>query len=65
MKKLERRKAPAPDDIPTETVKDLDEENPQNIPEVLKTWRRNERIQAKELRARVVPLPQKGDTHKF
>ena len=65
IKKLKRRKAPGPDDIPTEIVKELDADNKEYILELMVKWWNEEYIEEEELQARVVLIYKKGDTNKF
>ena len=55
-KQLKRRKAPGPDEIPTELVKEMNEENLNRVLELLNNWWREENIEEEDLKARVVPI---------
>ena len=63
--KLKRRKAPGPDEIPTELLKELKAENLEELQKILSIWWNQENICAEELKARVVLIYKKGDTNKF
>ena len=65
IKKLKRRKAPGPDEIPTEILKEMDEENREIIRELLNIWWREEEIPEEMLRARVVMIYKKGKTSDY
>ena len=64
-KQLKRRKAPGPDEIPTELIKEMNEDNLNKILELLNTWWREENIEEEDLKARVVLIFKKGDSNKF
>jgi Holliday junction resolvase-like predicted endonuclease len=64
-KQLKRRQAPGPDEIPTELIKEMNEENLNRILELLNTWWREENIEEADLRARVVLIFKKGDSNIF
>ncbi len=65
IKKLKRRKAPGPDEIPTDFFKEMDEDTREEIRELLNKWWREEDIPEEELEARVVMIYKKGDTSKY
>ena len=65
VKQLKRRKAPGPDEIPTELIKEMNEENLDKILALLNTWWREENIEEEDLKARVVLIFKKGDSNKF
>ena len=65
IRKLKRRKAPGPDDIPTELLKELKEDNVKEIQKLFKQWWEHENIDTEELKARVALIYKKGDTNKF
>ena len=65
IKKRKRRKAPGPDEIPTDLLKEMTEENISEIQELFKQWWEQEDIDKEELKARVVLIYKKGDTNKF
>ena len=62
IKRLKRRKACGPDDIPMELYKELDEDNLRQLDEIVKNWWNNEDMPKEETRARVVTIFKKGDT---
>jgi len=64
-KQLKRRKAPGPDEVPTELLKEMDEENLNRVLVLLNTWWREENIEEEDLKARVVLIFKKGDSNKF
>ena len=64
-KQSKRRKAPGPDEIPTELIKEMNEDNLNRILELLNTWWREENIEEEDLRARVAFIFKKGDSNKF
>ena len=49
IKKLERRKAPGPDNIPTEIIKELDEADKQEILKLMIFWWENKNIDPEEV----------------
>ena len=59
IRKLKRRKAPGPDDIPTGLLKELREDNIKEIQKLFKQWWENEDIDTEELKARVVLIYKK------
>jgi hypothetical protein len=59
IRKLKRRKAPGPDDIPTELSKKLKEDNVIDIQKPFKQWWEHENIDTEELKARVVLIYKK------
>ena len=65
IKKLKRRKAAGPDEIPVELLKELGEEGLWEIKNLLNEWWRAEEIPEEQMRARVVLIYKKGDTSKF
>ena len=65
LKKLKRRKAPGPDNIPMEILKELNAENLEELRNLMQQWWENEEIPEEELRARVVLIYKKGDTSKY
>ena len=65
IKKLKRRKATGPDEIPTEILKELQEHNLIPVLELLRHWWNTEDIPEEELTARIVLIYRKGDTNKF
>ena len=65
IKRLKRRKAAGPDEIPVELLKELGEEGLWEIRNVLNEWWNAEEIPEEQLRARVVLIYKKGDTSKF
>ena len=60
IKKIKRRKAPGPDGIPTEILKELSEDNLQYVLDILIGWRTKEDVHEEELFARVVLIFKKG-----
>ena len=62
VKKLKRRKAPGPDEIPAEIFKELNEECLKGILTLLNQWWTTEDIPEETLRARVVLIFKKGDS---
>ena len=62
IKKIKRKKAPGPDEIPAELFKELSEENLEELRELLNHWWVEEEIPEETLRARVVLIYKKGDT---
>ena len=65
IEKLKRRKAPGPDEIPVELLKEMTDTNLDKIVELLTKWWKHEDIREEDLRARVVLIYKKGDTNKF
>ena len=65
IRKLKRRNAPGPDEIPTELLKELKEDNIKLIQELFTQWWNNEDIDTEKLKTRVVLIYKKGDTNKF
>ena len=65
LKKMKRRKAPGPDEIPMEIVKEMDDHCLALIAELLNSWWKAEDIPEDMLQARVVLVHKKGDTSKF
>ena len=65
IRNLKRRKAPGPDEIPTETLKEMNGQQRKKILQLIKRWWINEDMGEEELRARVVLIYKKGDTNKF
>ena len=65
IEKLKRRKAPGPDGIPTELLKQMTNDNKRGLLRLLQKWWREEDIEEEELQARVVLIYKKGDTNKF
>ena len=59
IKKIKRRKAPGPDGIPTERIKELNEEDLQCVLDILIGWWTKEDISEEELIARVVLILKK------
>jgi hypothetical protein len=64
IRKLKRRKAPGPDDTPTELLKELKEDNATNT-KLFEKWWNYEHINTEEQKARVVLIYKKGDANKF
>ena len=54
IKKLKRRKAPGPDEIPMKLFKEMQEEELEELRDTLNYWWRNENIPEEILHARVV-----------
>ena len=54
IKKLKRRNAPGPDEIPNEVFKEMDTEHLELVRELLNKWWTEEHIPDEVLRARVV-----------
>ena len=48
IKKLKRRKAPGPDEIPTEILKEMDDRSIEEIRRLMKTWWQKENIGEEE-----------------
>ncbi len=65
IRKLKRRKAPGPDEVPTEVFKEMGEEGLEEIRGILNDWWKEEDIPEEQLRARVVLIYKKGDTSKY
>ena len=65
IRKLKGRKAPGPDNLPTEILKQLDDTNIDQIQKIIKEWWIEENMPEKELKARVVSISKKGDANKF
>ena len=65
IKKLKRRKAPGPDEVPTEVLKEMEKEGLEEIRGILNDWWNEEEIPEEQLRARVVLIYKKGDTSKY
>ncbi len=62
IRKVKRRKATGPDEIPTEILKELDDGNLDNVVEIIRDWWTNESTPAEELEARVVLIYKKKET---
>ena len=62
LKKIKRRKAPGPDEIPMEAFKEMDDENLEKIVKMLNEWWSEEDVPEETLQARVVLIFKKGDT---
>ena len=62
IKRLKRRKAEGPDEIPMECYKEMNEENQTKLKELITSWWNNEDMTEEETKARVVTIFQKGDT---
>ena len=54
IRKLKRRKAPGPDEIPTELLKELNTDNLEEMKKLFEMWWNQENIDLEELKARVV-----------
>ena len=65
IKKVKRRTAPGPDEMPTEVLKELGAECSEMVLELLNIWWRAEETQEDMLRARVVLIFKKGDTSNY
>jgi hypothetical protein len=65
IRKIKRRKAPGPDNIPTELLKELRAENLEEIRKLFEDRWNHEDIDKEELKARVVLIYKKGDTNNF
>ena len=65
IKKLKRRKAAGPDEIPVELLKEMNDKQIGQVREILVAWWNDESIKEEHLRARVVLIFKKGDTNKF
>ena len=65
IKRIKRRKAPGPDEVPTEVFKEMGEEGIEELRGLLNDWWREEEIPEEQLRARVVLIYKKGDTSKY
>ncbi len=65
IKKMKRRKAPGPDEVPTEVFKEMGDEGLEEISGILNDWWREEEVPEEQLRARVVLIYKKGDTSKY
>jgi len=65
IKKLKRRKAAGPDEIPIEILKELTDKNLKRILKTIIHWWTEENISEEELKARVVLIYKKGDTNNF
>ena len=65
LKKLKYRKAPGPDGITTDILKELDEDLITELNKLITEWWTKENIPEEELRARVVLIYKKGDTNKY
>ena len=61
IRKFRRRKAPGPNEIPMEMLKELDDENLQSLVDVMNGWWENETMSDGECAARVVMIFKKGD----
>ncbi len=59
IKKLKRRKAPGPDEVPTEVFKEMGDEGLEEIRGILNDWWNEEEIPEEQLRARVVMIYKK------
>lgn len=62
IKRMKRRKACGPDEIPMEMIKELDDTNLIKLYELICDWWNNENMPKEETRARVVSIFKKGDT---
>ena len=60
--KTNNRKAPGPDKIQNELIKQLDKENKHTILNLINKWNKNRRIDPETAEATVVTLFKKGDT---
>ena len=60
IKKFERGKAPGPDGITTDLVKDLDEEGIKELTRMIKRWWNKKEIPSTITLARVVSLHKRG-----
>ena len=65
IRNIKRRKAPGPDNIPTELLKELRAENLEEIRKLFEDWWNHEDIDNEELKASVVLIYKKGDTNNF
>lgn len=65
IKRLKRRKAPGPDEVPMEVFKELDELNLKWVQEMLNQWWNEEDIPEEMLRAIIALIYKKGDTSKM
>ena len=65
IKKFKKRKAPGPDEIPMEILKELDTENLEEVRQLLNEWWEKEEIPKETLQARVVMIYKKGGTGKY
>ena len=63
IKKMKRRKAPGPDQVPIELLKEMDSENLLEITSLLQEWWEREDIPAEALQARVVLIFKKGNAN--
>lgn len=59
IRKLRRRKAPGPDDIPTQLLNKLKEDNIREVRKLFKQWWEHENVDTEELKARVVLIYKK------
>ena len=62
VKRMKRKKACGPDEIPMEMIKELDDTNLEKLHTLLEQWWKNETMPIEETRARVVSIFKKGDT---
>ena len=65
IRKMKRRKAPGPDQIPVELLKEMDATNLQEILLVLNEWWENESLPMEALQARVVLIFKKGNANEL
>ena len=65
VKKIKRRKAPGPDEIPMEIFKEMDEENLEEILKLPNQWWKDEDIPTETLKARIVLIYKKGCTSSY
>ena len=64
VKKLKRRKAPGPDEVPIEIFKEMEDHSIAIIVQILNDWWNKGSIPEEVLQARVVLIFKKGDTSK-
>ena len=65
IKKIKRRKATGPDEIPMELFKEMNDDCIEEITKLLNLWWEKEDIPEETLRARVVLIYKKGDSGKY
>ena len=63
IKKMKRRKAPGPDQVPIELLKEMDSDNLREITSLLQEWWEKEDIPPEALQARVVLIFKKGNAN--
>ena len=62
IKKLKRHNTPGPDEIPTEALKEMNDNNLSIILDIINEWWEQEQIPDEAMNARVVLIYKEGDT---